>query len=191
MKKSFFKLGVHQRIISLWYVWIYVCAGGIFPFGMNVEFLCLCYVESFCLWTVQFAARYSLCSSRALRARWAPFASAMVYPEVLTSPFQRSKAGPHEGSVLFCTITGRLLHSADLHFAMPLFLKSALRNFNFRNHKFGNGTKTVLSQQIWGARSSRSVHPNPLGGIQLFRMVLRNLSKVPWSWQAAPQNRLI
>ena len=54
--------------------------------------------------------------------------------------------------------------------------------------KFPEGhTKQAVSLQIWGARSSRSVHPNPLGEISLFSMVLRHFGKIAWYWQAAPK----
>ena len=61
---------------------------------------------------------------------------------------------------------------------MALFLKSALLNFKFRSYKFGNGTKTVTSQQIGGARSSRSVHSNPRVETHLFSNSAKSLGIV-------------
>ena len=37
------------------------------------------------------------------------------------------------------------------------------------------GTKAAISRQIWGARSSRSVHPNPRVGTQLFSNSAKSL----------------
>ena len=56
-------------------------------------YFCLCYVQLFLLvlCAVQFAARYSLRSSRALRTRWARSASPMVYPVIVTLRFDQSK----------------------------------------------------------------------------------------------------
>ena len=52
-------------------------SGGIFASGM-CSFLCLCYVHLCMLSDCAVAARYSLRSSRALRARWPRFASPLA-----------------------------------------------------------------------------------------------------------------
>ena len=79
-KRHFFKLEEWLACVKCGSIFVfrrYVCLS-------YVQFSCLCYERLLFLLTVQFAALYSLRSSRALRTRWARSASLMVYPIIIS-----------------------------------------------------------------------------------------------------------